>query len=179
MLLARRVGGWAALQVLASACSIAWARERHRPTSTCLLMCWEGSQRPPQGGDDVCGHPIGSPMWLMTVGTNARGLDCLFAAISYFMRYPHQPHGTPPTGPVMPIMYPHLSCLGHLPSQLTPILPTLHNPPLPPPQCKSPIMSSSASKLSSHAVSMASPLLPCLLFTRFWFSIYSLLSVIR
>ena len=73
--LARRVGGWAALQVLASACSIAWARERHRPTSTCLLMCWEGSQRPPQGGDDVCGHPIGSPMWLMTVGTNARGLD--------------------------------------------------------------------------------------------------------
>lgn len=111
----------------------------------------------------------------MLIPTN----NCLFAAISYFMRYPHQPHGTPPTGPVMPIMYPHLSCLGHLPSQLTPILPTLHNPPLPPPQCKSPIMSSSASKLSSHAVSMASPLLPCLLFTRFWFSIYSLLSVIR
>lgn len=46
-------------------------------------------------------------------------------------------------------------------------------------QCKSVIMSSSASRPSSHAVSMASPLLVCLLFSRFWFSTYSLVSVIR
>lgn len=53
---------------------------------------------------------------------------CLFTATSYFMRYPQQPTGTAPTGPVMPIIYPHLS------SSILPWPPALSTlPSLPPP----------------------------------------------
>jgi hypothetical protein len=46
-------------------------------------------------------------------------------------------------------------------------------------QCRSTIMSSSASSPSSHAVSMASPPAPCFLLSRFWLSTYSFVSVSR